>query len=106
MTYSRNFGEAVVAYEQNAHTLRQTCETFKFAPQTYYNWLSQKQKTGNLQPKNTIKEKEKSTTNNYNTYKNAQMLTKKNTQKFNASAPAICKKIENLKITRKKTIYL
>ena len=104
MTHSRDFREAAITYKQNGHTLKQVCEIFKINPQTYYNWKNQKQKTGTLQPKKHGPRKRK-----IDNQKLEQQLKehpdtylKEIAQQFNASTPAICKKLKNLKITRKK----
>jgi transposase-like protein len=51
VTYSVDFREATLSYRQNGHTLKQVCKTFNINPPTYCNWITQKQKIGNLQPK-------------------------------------------------------
>jgi len=37
MTYSCDFREAVLAYKQKGHTLKQVCQTFNINKQTIYN---------------------------------------------------------------------
>jgi len=64
MTYSTDFREAVLAYKQKGHTVKQVCETFNITEGTYRNWVIQKQKTGNLNPKKHGPADEKSTPNN------------------------------------------
>jgi transposase-like protein len=65
MTYSCDFREAVLAYKQKGHTIQQVCKTFNIAKRTFNYWTAQKQKTGTLQPKNMVHEKEQSTPKNY-----------------------------------------
>jgi len=106
MTYSRDFREAAIVYKQSGHTFPQLKETFKVTPQTYYNWLELKNKTGTLNCR-----KAETRTRKIDTQELKQLLKEKPdaylfelANHFNCSPPAIHKKLIKLKITRKKSL--
>ena len=106
MTYSRDFREAAIAYKQRGHTFSQLKATFKITPQTYYNWLELKNKTGTLNCR-----KVETRTRKIDPQKLRQLLKEKPdaylyelAKHFNTSPPATHKKLVNLKITRKKNL--
>jgi transposase len=104
MTYSVDFREAVLAYKQKDHTLKQVCETFSISQQTYCNWLSQKQKTGNLKPKKHGPRKRKIDPQQLRQYINnhPDAYLKELAQHFNTKTSSMHVALVKLKITRKK----
>jgi transposase len=106
MTYSIDFREAAITYKQSGHTFPQLKETFKITPQTYYNWIELKNQTGTLNCR-----KVENRTRKIDPQKLRQLLKEKPdaylhelAKHFNASPPAIHKKLVKLKITRKKNL--
>ena len=106
MTHSVDFREAVLAYKQKGHTIKQTCETFNINHQTYHNWQNQKQKTNNLKPKKHSPRKRKIDPQKLQQYlqQHPNAYLKEIAKQFNTSTPAVCKKLNKLKITRKKKL--
>jgi transposase len=108
MTYSCDFREAVLTYKQKGHTLKQVCETFNISQQTYCNWLTQKQKTGNLNPKKHSTRKRKIDPQKLKQYieEHPDAYLKELAQNFNVKTSSIHVALIKLKITRKKIIHL
>ena len=48
MTYSKDFREAAIRFKEARHSFSELKEVFGITPQTYYNWLELKEKTGTL----------------------------------------------------------
>jgi transposase len=108
MTYSCDFREAVLAYKQKGHTIKQVYETFGIPKRTYHNWTNLKQKTGSLQPKKHSSRKRKIDKQKLKQYieKHPDAYLKEIAKHFNYKTSSMYNAVVNLKITRKKKFHV
>lgn len=104
MYRSRDLREQAVRYRQAGHSARETAEAFGTSEDTIYRWEKQFDETGDLSTKKRVRKRVKVAPDELRKYvdENPDKLQLEIAEHFSVTPAAICKRMKQLKITRKK----
>jgi transposase len=106
MAYDEKFRERAVVFKDNGHTFEQLKEAFGICCHSYYKWKKNKKTTGFFVPKTekvTRKRKINPEELKLAIKEKPDAYLRELAEKFNCSTSAVHKRLEQLKITYKKT---
>jgi transposase len=109
MAYDEKYRARAVAFKDSGHTFEQLKKAFGTCSHSYYKWKQNKESTGFFVPKTekaTRKRKISPEELKLAIEEKPDAYLREPAEKFNCSTTAVHKRLEQLKITNKKNVYL
>jgi transposase len=109
MAYDEKYRARAVAFKDNGHTFEQLKEVFGIHSAAYYRWVKNKAMTGFYAPKSgkrTRKRKIDPVELKSTVEEKPDIYLRELAEKFDCSTTAVYKRLQQLKITKKKDIYV